>query len=58
MVINLAFFALIVISAIRTAAYGVYAFKSEGKVGGISVLVLAAASLATVPVVLFTQILR
>lgn len=31
---------------IRTTAYGIYCFKNTGKLGGISVLLLAAAALA------------
>ncbi len=58
MVINIAFFIVIAISVIRTVAYGVYAFKNEGKGGGISVFALAAGSFATAFIILFTQILR
>ncbi len=58
MIINLAFFTMIAISAIRTVAYGIYALKNEGKAGGISVFCLAALSLSTAVVILMTQIIQ
>lgn len=58
MVINLAFFIIIAISVIRTVSFGIYVFKNDGKLGGISVFILAAASLGTAFVILFTQIVQ
>ena len=58
MIINLAFFTIIAVSVIRTIAYGIYSFKNEGRLGGISVFILAAASLSTAFIILFTQILQ
>lgn len=37
--------AVVAFVVIRTAAYGIYCFKNTGRLGGISVLLLAAAAL-------------
>ena len=58
MLINIVFFIVIIVSMIRTVSYGIYAFKNDGVVSGISVFVLAMASLFTVIVILCKQILQ
>ena len=40
MTIYIIFFIILAIFSVRTVAYGVYAFKKEGKLAGISVFVL------------------
>lgn len=58
MLINIVFFIFITVSLIRTVSYGIYAIKNDGIVGGISVFILAVASLFTVTVILCKQILQ
>lgn len=58
MVINIVFFIIIIVSAVRTISYGIYAIKDDGIVAGISVFTLAAASLFTGIVILCKQILQ
>lgn len=58
MLINIVFFIVITVSIIRTVSYGIYAIKNNGVVGGISVFILALASLFTVTVILCKQILQ
>lgn len=55
MIISIVFFVLFAFTIIRTIAYGVYSLKNEGMVGGISVFFLAAASLFTALIILFTE---
>lgn len=48
MVINFVIFLLIIAAVvIRTVSYGIYCIKNGGTVGGISVFILAACSVAT-----------
>lgn len=58
MVINIVFFLIIIISVIRTIAYGIYAIKNEGIVGGISVFVLCLGSLFAGAVIMVKEILQ
>lgn len=58
MLINIVFFIVIIISAVRTVSYGIYATKNDGMIGGISAFTLAAASLFTGIVILCKQILQ
>lgn len=57
MVINLAFFLLIAVVAVRTVAFGVYCLKKVGVLGGISVFFISAGAIATGVLVLFRSVL-
>ena len=58
MTIYIIFFIILAISAVRTVAYGVYAFKIEVKIAGISVFILAFGPLFTAYIVIATRILQ
>ena len=58
MTIHIVFFIILAISAVRTVAYGVYAFKKEGKLAGISVFVLVVGTIFTAYIVIATRILQ
>lgn len=58
MAINIVFFLIIIISVIRTIAYGIYAIKNEGIAGGISVFILCLGSLFTGAVIMVKEILQ
>ena len=58
MTIHIVFFIILAISAVRTVAYGVYAFKNEDKIAGISVFILAFGPLFTAYIVIATRILQ
>ncbi|MDD6564366.1 MAG: hypothetical protein PUF08_04720 [Clostridiales bacterium] len=58
MTIYIIFFIILAIFSVRTVAYGVYAFKKEGKLAGISVFVLALGTIFTAVVILATRILQ
>ena len=58
MTIYIIFFIILAIFSVRTVAYGVYAFKKEGKLAGISVFVLALGSIFTAGIILATRILQ
>ena len=55
MIISIVSFVLFAFALIRTIAYGIYSLKNEGILGGISVFFLAAASLFTAFIILFTE---
>ena len=58
MTIYIIFFIILAIFSARTVAYGVYAFKKEGKLAGISVFVLALGTIFTAVIILATRILQ
>ena len=58
MTIHIVFFIILAISAVRTVAYGIYAFKNEGKIAGISVFALALGTVLTGYIVISTRILQ
>lgn len=58
MTIYIIFFIILAIFFVRTVAYGVYAFKKEGKLAGISVFVLALGTIFTAVIILATRILQ
>lgn len=55
MIISIVFFVLFAFALIRTIAYGIYSLKNEGILGGISVFFLAAATLSTALIIIFTE---
>lgn len=57
MVINLAFFLLIAVVAVRTVAFGIYCLKKVGVLGGISVFFISAGAIATGVLVLCRSVL-
>ena len=58
MTIYIIFFIILAIFSVRTVAYGVYAFKKEGKLAGISVFVLVVGTIFTAYIVIATRILQ
>lgn len=58
MTINIVFFIIILISVIRTIAYGIYAIKNDTIAGGISVFVLCLGSMFTGAVIMVKEILQ